>query len=171
MSLENAILAHATALEKLAEAIKAAFGNVGTAALATIVPAGTKELVGVSGVKPDAELDEAVEQVEKASTPARKAINDALAAAKAGTKGKAGNAEKPAEEAKSDEQKGSGAGSSDEDAEPLDYTKDVRPVLLAAIKKVGKDPVQELIKTYGVDKADKMDPAQYPDIVAKAQAL
>jgi hypothetical protein len=54
---------------------------------------------------------------------------------------------------------------------PLDYAKDVRPVLLAAIKKAGKGAVQSILGQYGVEKADKLDPKDYAAVLAAAQKL
>jgi hypothetical protein len=167
MSMENAILAHANALDNLANAIRAAFGGGGVspitpAAAAHVSPvvaeavkagaaedtkkARAKTDTKLAEVQPDAELDKAVEKVE------------AAAQAEKGAETTAGSSE-------------TGGADSSGDAAPLDYNKDVKPALLAAIKKAGKEKVQALIKTYGVDKADQIDPAQFTDLLAKAKAL
>jgi hypothetical protein len=63
------------------------------------------------------------------------------------------------------------AGAPSDDQPALDYVKDIRPTLLAAIKKAGKEKVEAMIKTFGVDKADKVDPAKYGELLAGAHKL
>lgn len=166
MSLENAILAHAAALTALAEAIRSATGSMRALTLA-----GTP-----------------LEDAGKENPSAREAINEAIAAAKARTP-KGGKAEEKGEASTGPESSG-GAGAAGDAAEAeaetarnkaevdkqnepanLDYNKDVKPVLLAAIKRVGKEKVAEAIKTFGVDKADKVDPSDYAALVDAANAL
>lgn len=168
MSFENAILVHATALENLAAALAALTGT--RADLAKVAEIADKagadtaavekataeiEEMGSKSAAKDAELEQAVQKVEKAATAGKPKAK----------------AETGAEKAKPAEQSDSGAGSSDDAAPALDYAKDVRPVLLAAIKKAGKDQVQALINGFGVDKADKVDPAKYGELLAGAQKL
>lgn len=188
MSIENAILVHAASLSELAAAVRALVdSNMGAvvaggarvtklenmvqdkaAELATTTEkraatarASTAKDAKENAVKPDADLDAAVAKVEDNATKsqAAKAKKDADAAASAASS------------------QTDGADSSDDvvdgldDDDALDYIKDVRPVLLAAIKKAGKDKVQALISTYGVDKADKIEEAKWGDLLGKARAL
>jgi regulator of protease activity HflC (stomatin/prohibitin superfamily) len=193
MSMENAIEQHASALNNLAEAIRTAFG--GLAALANIgqqfqsVSAGgaqvkdveTKDIINTKAAElaaataeraklaqtkqvEDAELEQAVKKVEADATATRALTKEEKAAAAKAKK----DAEAAASAASSETD---GADSSDDDGAVLDYVKDVRPVLLAAIKKSGKETVAEMVKTFGVDKADKIDPAKYGELLAKAEKL
>lgn len=159
MSMENAILAHAAALEKLAAAIQAAFAGGGT------IPVEIAMTTTVDGVpqkateaKPDAELDAAVSKVEDAAKEEKK------------TKGKP-NAQAAPNPVDTAAPNTSGQGADSDDAEPLDYVKDVRPKLLAVIKKVGKEPVLAVIKQFGVEKAEHVDPAKFPELLAEVEAL
>lgn len=77
-------------------------------------------------VKPDAELETAVQQVEQAAQ---------------------------------------------EEAAPLDYKADVRPVLLALNKAKGADALKGLLGKYGAATGDKLDAEHYAAIVADAKAL
>ena len=54
---------------------------------------------------------------------------------------------------------------------PLDYKKDVQPILLDAIKKVGKKPMMDILQQYGVESASKLDPKDYAAVLAAAQKL
>jgi uncharacterized membrane protein len=58
-------------------------------------------------------------------------------------------------------------------AEHPDFAKDVRPVLLAAIKTahVGKTGVAALLAKYDATHADKLDPKHYTAVMAEANAL
>lgn len=57
------------------------------------------------------------------------------------------------------------------DSNPLDFVRDVRPALLAAIKKAGKPAVQKLLADFGVEKADKLDPKDFPAVFVAAQEM
>ena len=154
MSMENAILEHAAALRELSAAIKMMYAGRGDAlalpasqggtvkeALATIAAAEPEQILAAVGSK-DAEIEHAVQKVEDEAKAERKEAEDNQAGP-------------------------TGA----DDITPLDYAKDVRPVLLAAIKKSGKDTVAAMLQTFGVDKADKLTADQLPAALAAAQKL
>lgn len=165
MSIENAILEHAAAVRELSASIKAMYagradalalpasqgGLVGaavqaaeSAGLGTVVRAAAE--IGATKPQKDVELEQAAQKVEA----------DAKIE------------EENSRHAERDEQ-----AQKEEAAElaVLVYEKDVRPVLLAAIKKAGKDKVAEMLARYGVDKADKLKPEQLPAVLAEAQKL
>lgn len=158
MSMENAIL-------ELAAAIRyAADRNNGTGRALAAAP---------------------VEEEKETTSPARQAIQSALDAAKAGTKqqqdAELEQAVQKVEEENSRhaerDEKAQKEEAAEQEAEKqnapadLDYAKDVRPVLLAAIKKSGKDAVAAMLATFGVDKADKLTAEQLPGALAEAQKL
>lgn len=162
MSMENAILDHAAALRELSVAIresadatrqgnegyKAAIVAYATASAPVGIPANDKPYPdskpGAVEVKPDAEIEQAVQKVEADAKVT--ALPDDTAA---------NTAEVEKQNAPAD----------------LEYAKDVRPVLLAAIKKAGKDTVAAMLSTFGVDKADKLTAEQLPAALAAAQKL
>lgn len=57
------------------------------------------------------------------------------------------------------------------DATPLNYEKDVRPVLLAAIKKGKRAEIEAMLAKFGVTKADQLKPEQLAPALAEAQKL
>lgn len=172
MSMENAIENHASAITKLAEALVTVFGGLaalaaggGRLALENTTVADTKPAATVKGTtkkeaadnqaavekeRADAELEKAVEKVEADTTMTQSISREEI------------------EQAKADAAK---AAAGDPDGTPLDYHKDVKPRLLAVIKRVGKPPVLELIKSFGVEKAESIDPAKFADLLTKAEAL
>jgi hypothetical protein len=186
MSLENVIAEHAAALNNLAEAIRAALG-VGRPILHADANALTVAHVtgkGSTGVAPDAELDKAVGKVEDdAQAKAMAAVEEKKAKAKADAKAKKDAADKAAADAAASaaSSQTAGADSSDDglgeddglgDDEPVpDYKTVVRPALLEAIKRTDKATVLELVKSYGVAKAEDLDPSVYREIMGKAAAL
>jgi hypothetical protein len=56
-------------------------------------------------------------------------------------------------------------------AAPLDYNKDVKPVLLSLIKAKGKPVLVEMLGRYGVEKADALSADALPKVLAEVQAL
>lgn len=159
MSMENAILAHAAALSELAAAVRALVDST----MGAVVTGGER----IKGTM----ANTAAEAADKTETP-EKSIKGTKV--KDTGKTEAGN-EKAAEETTTAAASDAGAGSSDtgadDDGEVLDYLKDVKPRLLAVVKKVGKEKVSALIQTYGVAKAEAVDPAQFADLLEKAEAL
>lgn len=53
----------------------------------------------------------------------------------------------------------------------LDYTKDVKPVVINAIKKGKRTEVTKLLDDMGTDHAEKLTPEQWPDFIAKVNEL
>lgn len=170
MSMENSVdnLAAATvrqavAIEALAAAISKAFGGV-PAALKTLASAGTAEILEAVDGNPgqvDAKAAELAEATGKRAAAAR----DAKA------KDELENAVSKVETDAVEAQRATEPETEAADATPLDYHKDVRPKLLTVIKRVGKPKVIDLVKTYGVDKAENVPVEQLADLVAKAEAL
>lgn len=171
MSMENAILEHAAALNNLAESIRSAMSGGAT------IPVELEMTTTIDGKA--AELAEATEK--RAAAARELTAKDAQQnAAKGATKEHAAAdniAGEKARDAELEQAVGKIESTVAEKAQAelesytLDYAKDVRPVLLAAIKKAGKDKVQALIATFGVDKADKVDPAKHGELLAGAQKL
>lgn len=73
------------------------------------------------------------------------------------------------EEAAKDEQKTESA--DDGALVELDYTKDVRPVLLAVNKKAGQPALKALLNDFGAATGDKLKPEQYTDVLAAANKI
>jgi hypothetical protein len=156
--MENAILAHAAALTSLASAIEKAFAGGAPLSLGKM----TEHVV-----VPAADAQE----VPESKTTAREAIQQALDAAKAETKkGKADPKKESTAETTTSDASPDGAGSSVDDA-VLDYNKEVKPRLLAVVKKVGKEKLAALVKTFGVDRADAVDPAKFAELLTAAEKL
>jgi hypothetical protein len=175
MSMENAIEQHAAALNNLAEALRSAFD--GLAALANLgkqLQTGgvqhTTLAAAAESVKAQADEDtkKTRAKAEKAEPLKKDAeVEQAVEKVEADAKKDVQTAPSPADTAAPN----TSSPDADSDETPLDYNKDVKPALLAAIKAKGKEAVQALIKSYGVDKADQIDPAQLGDLLAKAKAL
>lgn len=53
----------------------------------------------------------------------------------------------------------------------LDYTKDVRPVLLAVNKKAGQPELKALLTKFGAATGDKLKPEQYGEVLAAANKI
>lgn len=181
MSMEQAIQEHASALNNLASAIRDALklqaSSAIASALGTTVQA-MSDTVQAMGDTRDADTKAVSAEIEAKGTvaPTREAINKALDAAKAG-KTKKDDAAAAAEARGTTAPADSGAASSGDDLvdglddKPLTYADDVRPVLLDAIRKVGKEKVQALLGQFGVDKGDKLKPEQLAAVRDAAKKL
>lgn len=168
MSMENAILAHAAALSELAAAVRALVDS----SMGAVVTGG--ERVKGNAAAEAADKTETTEKSIKGTKPKASAGNENGGEAPGATSQENGAASGDNADAKTDAEKRELAGDPDTgttDEPTLDYNKDVKPVLLAAIKRAGKEKVQALIKSFGVDKADQIDPAKFADLAAKAEAL
>lgn len=176
MSMENAILEHAAALRELSAAIKAMYAGRADAlalsvdggeqsdkvagALRIIAGASPAEILTAatpakgstkkSEPKADAELEQSVQKVES-DAAAEKARIDADT--------------KAAEANRTEVHLG------DDVAPELDYAKDVRPVLLAAIKKGKRAEIEAHLAAAGVAKADQLKPEQLPAVLKLATQL
>lgn len=173
MSMEDAIREHGASMKELASALRYAadrFNGIGftmarhAEASASANPTAREAIqeslakaVGLAlakaraGRTKDAELDKAVSKVE----------DDA--------KNEGGDAE--ASGATSPE---NGAGSvdvGDAEAAPLDYAKDIKPVLLAAIKKGKRAEIEAHLAAEGVKRADELPDEKLPELFALAQKL
>lgn len=153
MALEQAILELAAGMKEMAAAIRSA--------------------VGARGVEVTAQLEST--QLSTETTAETGATKAAEPEKKEDTKAESEPAasDKTADviKAVSDEIETKGTVMSDGDIAALDYAKDVRPVLLAAIKKAGKETVAAVLKKFGVDKADQLKVEQLPAVLAEAQKL
>lgn len=170
MSMEQAILELAAAMREQAAAQRES-NEVQRATSAgyekAVMAYGAAVTQGGAGQDP---ID--TKAAELAEATATRAAAAKTAAAKDAAKNKAGDAElAQAVQKVEDDAKAEKAGATAGDAVQLDYAKDVRPVLLAAIKKAGKDEVQKLIGTFGVDKADKVPADKLGKLLDEAQKL
>lgn len=165
MSMEQAILEHAAALRELAGAMRySADRNNGTGqVLAAHLEAERK---GENVDPGDAIVQDKAAELAAAKAERAEAARKAKAEDEKANAAKA-QAEKDAELAAAvqkveDEAKG---------AEPLDYHKDVKPALLAAIKAGKRGEVEAYLKKAGVDKADKLPVEALPAALQFAQEL
>ena len=55
--------------------------------------------------------------------------------------------------------------------EPLDYDGFVAPLVMRAVREVGREPIIALFSEYGVAKAAEIDDARMPEFVARVQDL
>ena len=190
MSIENEIADHASALRDHAYALRdhadalrelvAAIRSIGSGG--TALTFGHGEAIKGTVSDSDAtraldkkELEKAVAKVEDDAKAKKKVADDKLKAEQQ-AKAKQEAAEKEAAEAqaKADAEAEAallGGDGKDDDGPVLDYVKDVRPVLLAAIKRAGKAAVAELVESFGASKAEDIAPAKFAQVVEKATAL
>lgn len=158
MSMENAILAHAAALSELAAAVRALVDST----MGAVVTGGERIKGTVETVRGSTAEEAAADEV-----PGKKSRSGNTTVAEAGNDAR--DESTPADSAP--QNTNASDAPSDEAGEPLNYDKDVKPVLMAAIKKVGRDKVQALIASYGVEKADKIPQDKLADVLGKAQKL
>lgn len=157
MSMENAILAHAAALSELAAAVRALTDST----MGAVVTGGERVKSNTA-----AEAADKTETTEKSIKGTKTKDTGKTESAETA----AGQVDKAVADAKPETTGTQPADDADDDA-VLDYDKDVKPRLLAVIKKVGKEKVLALVETYGVKRADAVDPAKFSDMLAKAEAL
>lgn len=185
MSLENAILEHAGAIRELAAALRER--NVPLAAIAGEAQSAIKEIRDSMASAPmvtdtraaekiiheelakqqagDAEMEQAVEKVEK--NAAAEQARAGSAAAKTSAKA-APSDPKPAASGAAEP-----AGTND-GAEPLDYEKDVKPLLVTVAKERGKVALAELLKGVGLPEGQKghqLNAAQLVEAKKQAEKL
>jgi len=149
MSLEQAILEHASALRQLAVAI-------------TLV--GDKVPTGNWGQQPVVEAK--AEKYEKTAEDWAEGLNKEADERWKNTKGESAKADAELETAVQQVEQ-----DAQEEAAPLDYKADVRPVLLALNKAKGADALKGLLGKYGAANGDKLDAEHYAAIVEDAKAL
>jgi len=148
MSIENAIL-------ELAASIRYHADNAGLSCSGPFLTAGLGEQI--KGVVKDAEVETAVKQVEED--------------AKQETKPKA-EVKKSAAGAVAKEAPAPSVGSAKEpESAPLDYTKDVQPLLVELGKVKGREAVKNLLTKFGVAKGNELKADQFDDVVAEANTL
>lgn len=180
MSMEQAILEHASALRELSAAIKSMYAgragalaiglDLGGASDTSVVTAENKASIKNGGremgadeaaalrkgnaeraeVKPDAELEKAVSKVEKDAKPEAKKPE-----------------EKTVTQTEPSQDDGQG---SDDGLTELSYTADVRPVLLKLNKAKGADTLKALLKKFGAATGDKLTADQFVAVLADANA-
>lgn len=176
MSMEDAILAHANALLTLAEAL-----NNATAYRADLA----RQSIGDDAAG-NAEAAEAADD-SVLDSAAREAIRESLDRARTERKTKDAELDKAVSKVEDDakneggdaEASGAtspenGAGSvdvGDAEAAPLDYAKDVKPLLLAAIKKGKRPDIEAHLAQQGVKRADELSAEKLPELFALAQKL
>lgn len=69
----------------------------------------------------------------------------------------------------------SGTGPTAETASPteptLDFEKDVAPVVIEAVARVGREGVSSTLAEFGAERASEVDPSQYGELVKALEAL
>lgn len=53
----------------------------------------------------------------------------------------------------------------------LDFEKDVAPVVIDAVSRVGREGVSSTLAEFGAERASEVDPSQYAELVAALEAL
>lgn len=53
----------------------------------------------------------------------------------------------------------------------LDFEKDVAPVVIDAVSRVGREGVSSTLAEFGVERASEVDPSQYAELVKALEAL
>lgn len=175
MSLENAIHEHALALKELAAAIRAT-GSFISAMPITAPPADSSATVkGSTKTEDAAPADKKAGKAEKPK--ADKTADKADAAAVTETKADASAGADVVDQATIDKVNqdaaaaDAAAGAGDPDSAELDYAKEVRPMLLAAIKKGKRGEIEAHLAKAGVKKADELPAAQWPALLELATKL
>lgn len=62
-------------------------------------------------------------------------------------------------------------GASASDAQTLDFDKEVAPVVIDAVQRLGKPAVSALLSEFGVERASEVDPSLYGELVDRLKAL
>lgn len=183
MSMENAILEHAAALRELSAAIKAMYaGRADALALPPDVDAETanhqRDFGADEKTSPAREADQSALDKAKAGTKKEKDadLENAVAKVEDGAKKPAptaGTATDPAGSTEIQTSADAGAPTAPGDAEaaPINYEKDVRPLLLAAIKKGKRGEIEAFLAAEGVKKADELPAEKLPALFDLAQKL
>ncbi len=179
MSLENAILELAKSMAQVAESnhvlAKAYAGSIETMAAEWVtedlrdpVPRTGGGFVGdpVDSSGADKELEQAVEKVEAAAKKPSAKSSDAKASSEASAEAGAASSDPKPDASGAAEPEDTQAG-----AEPLSYEKDVKPVLIKLAGARGKQALTDLIASFGVLKADKLNAEQLVAAKAQAEAL
>jgi hypothetical protein len=160
MSLENAILEHAAAIRELVAAMVSKGAVLGPKVVMT--PAAVEMIADMQPIKTgDAEVEQSVQKVEAAAeeeSPKRKAINEALAAARA-----ASAAKEKAPEPKDEEPAPAAAA--------IDYKTQVYPKLVELGKGKGRAAVVGLLAEFDAKNGDQLKPEQYAKVLARAAEL
>lgn len=148
MSMEQAILELAAGMKELAAAVRAGFGSermvVGVNEAAAVVQKFDDSLKGDPKEKEAHEQKLQARAADGAEQPIAeeiKAVSDEIEAKDSVT---------PAD---------------------LDYTKDVRPVLLAVNKKSGQPALKALLTKFGAASGDKLKPEQFTEVLAEANKI
>lgn len=125
---------------------------------------------------------EALQEKRTARTKAKKAIEEAQPETKqedAGNPSASADTEASSSPASSqdsgDEKSDSGqtapADASPSDAPELDFDKEVAPVVIDAVQRLGKPAVSALLSEFGVERASEVDPSLYGELVERLKAL
>lgn len=72
---------------------------------------------------------------------------------------------------KSDSGQTAPADASPSDAPELDFDKEVAPVVIDAVQRLGKPAVSALLSEFGVERASEVDPSLYGELVERLKAL
>lgn len=158
MSMENAILEHAAALRELSAAIKAMYAGRGRAlALPLDDDAETANHQCDFGAD-----DKTSSAPDETSTKQQKDAELEKAVAKV---------EADAKKETADEGSPTGTVDHGDEDKVLNYEKDVRPLLLAAIKKGKRGEIEAFLAGEGVKKADELPAEKLPALFDLAQKL
>lgn len=169
MSIELAIQDHAAAIRELAAAIRgAASSNLATAGALTT----TADLTTQNERAQAAEIDAAVAKVETDAKAKQQAVMAAVEADRKPANQTRAAIETALAEARKAKETPAPAAEEDDplaDTAPLDYEKDVKPLLI----KVGKDKTAlvALLDKFGAKKGDQIAAADYAAVVVAANAI
>lgn len=183
MSLEDAINNHALALKDLAAAIRDTIGTVSALSISCAAPSAitparqainealekARSSTKAGKTKPEPDMAAVEKENERVAEAEAEAQRDNLAemdrinaeAAQAAADAAAASAGDP----------GTGTDAGGADQAELDYAKDVRPVLLAAIKKGKRAEIEAHLAKAGVKKADELPAENLPALLDLAQKL
>lgn len=168
MSMENAILEHAAALRELSAAIKAMYAG---RADALGLPADQGGIIA-GQVEQVAALPADAPRTVEGKAAKGPELENVVAKVEADAKNDAATAPRPADAAAPNASAPvAPSDTGDAEAAPLDYAKDVKPLLLAAIKKGKRADIEAHLAEHGVKRADELPVEKLPELFALAQKL
>lgn len=178
MSLENAILEHAAAIRELAAAfIQLSQVGAPVSQLREAYAAGKDvgKSVGARGPTADEKprgttKNEAADNQAKIEAERDAELEQAVTRVEADAKKNAGAADTQTSTAGDTAGSATGAAGT-EQAEPLSYEKDVKPLLVEYARVTDKDTMTKYVRSFGVQKAPELPADKFAEIIAGAKNL
>lgn len=114
--------------------------------------------------------DPVMPEVKEATKPTRKAkaapVKEETGNVEAGNTSKSAPDAEPTEDPQTTQEPSSTPADVEPEAKPLDFDKDVAPVVLQAVKQRGKEWVQDILSQFGVERASQVADDRVGELVA-----